>query len=246
VSSSQQHTAPRDCDVLRVNSALLRTFPWHTRVVLELPKFLGNVGSDSLMDVRQNSIRTRLTHGQSTYLKKQVFLSTLDKCEETILFTTGACGDGQDYDVQSMLGIQVTAIDNAKETVSSRPNASVETLGALRASSLFSMLARYRLVDVLALMEGVHPYPTPVPKSPAPAGLSSLPVCQFLRASPLFSMLKLLVLRWNEGLGESYGELSRGDPSRCPATAHPQRATFEHPTGVATKPGPNGINAEEG
>lgn len=177
MSSGQQLAAPCDRDVLRVNSPLLRTFPWYTRVVLELPKFLGNVGSDSLMDVRQKSIRTRLPHSQSTYLKKQVFLSTLDKCEETILFTTGACSNTQDYDVQSMLGIQVTAIDDAGETVSSRPNALVETLGAPRASSLFSMLARYRLVDVVALMEGVHPYPTPVPRSPAPAGLSSLPVC---------------------------------------------------------------------
>ena len=81
------------------------------------------------MDVRQKSIRTRLPRGQSTYLKKQVFLSTLDKCEETILFTTGACSNTQDYDVQSMLGIQVTAIDDMGETVSSRPSASVEMLG---------------------------------------------------------------------------------------------------------------------
>ena len=100
-----------------------------------------------------------------------------------------------------MLGIQVTAIDDAKETVSSRPNALVETLGAARAISLFSMLARYRLVDVVALMEGVHPYPMPVPRSPAPEALSSIPVCRFLRAFPLFSVLKLLgvTLPWRIG-----------------------------------------------
>jgi len=105
-----------------------------------------------------------------------------------------------------MLGIQVTAIDDAEETVSSRPNIFIlETLGASRASSLFSMLARYRLVDVIALMEGVHPYPTPVPRSSAPPGFSSLPVRQFLRAFSSSSILKLLVLRWNGGLGESNG-----------------------------------------
>jgi hypothetical protein len=64
--SSSQH----DRDVLRVNSPLLRTFPWQTSVVLELPNFLGNVGGDNLMDVRQKSIRTRLPCAQSTYLKK--------------------------------------------------------------------------------------------------------------------------------------------------------------------------------
>jgi hypothetical protein len=93
-----------------------------------------------------------------------------------------------------MLGLKVTAVDNMRQTVSSLPNIPnilLESLGSGRAGFLFSMLARYRLVDVVALMEGVCPYPTPIPRSPPPSG--SIPVCQFLRASLLFSFLKFPV-----------------------------------------------------
>jgi hypothetical protein len=158
--------------VLRLNSPLLRTFPWHTGVVLKLPNFLGNVGDDNLMSVRQNLIPRCLYNS----FKKQGFLSTLDKCETTILFTMDACRNPQDHDVQSMLGIKVIDIDNTRQTVSSLPNVAVESLGSPRAGFLFSVLARYRLVDVVALMGGVCPYPTPIPRSPAPLG--SIPVCQ--------------------------------------------------------------------
>jgi hypothetical protein len=174
--SAGEQLAPRD--VLRVKSPLLRTFPWHTGVVLELPKFLGNVGDDNLMDVRQNLICRCLLNS----FKNQAFLSTLDKCETTILFTTGASCNPQDHDVQSMLGIKV---DNARQTVSSLPSVLVESLGFLRAGFLFSLLARYRLVDVVALVEGACPNPTPIPRSPAPTG--SIPVrhfSKFLHSSP--------------------------------------------------------------
>jgi hypothetical protein len=90
-----------------------------------------------------------------------------------------------------MLGLKVTAVDNMRQTVSSLPNILVESLGSGRAGFLFSLLARYRLVDVVALMEGVCPYPAPIPRSPPPSG--SIPVCQFLRASPFFSSLKFPV-----------------------------------------------------
>lgn len=53
-------------DVLRVKSPLLRAFPWHTGVVLELPNFLGNVGDDNLMGVRQNLICNRLSNSFKT------------------------------------------------------------------------------------------------------------------------------------------------------------------------------------
>jgi hypothetical protein len=183
VSSSGQF-APRDVPVLRVKSPLLRDFPWHTGVVLKFPNFLGNVGDDdNLMGVRQNLICKPL----SSSFKNQGFLSTLDKCETTILFTSGASCNPQDHDVQSMLGIKV---DNTRQTVSSLPNVLVESLGFLRAGSLFSLLARYRLVDVVALVEGVCPNPTPIPKSPAPTG--SIPVRHF-EASPFLSVLKLPV-----------------------------------------------------
>ena len=98
--SSAQPLTPGD--MLRVNSLLLRAFPWHTGAVLNLPRFLGNVGDDNLM-VRQ-MIHTHL----SDSFKNQGFLSTLDRCETTIFFTMGASSDPQDHDVQSMLGIKVT------------------------------------------------------------------------------------------------------------------------------------------
>ena len=118
----------------------------------------------------------------SDSFKNQGFLSTLDRCETTILFTMGASSDPQDHDVQSMLGIKVTVVDNTTQTVCSPPNGLVESLGSTRAGFLFSMLARYCLVDVVALMEGVCPCPVPIPRSPAPTG--SIPVCQILRAYP--------------------------------------------------------------
>lgn len=103
-----------------------------------------------------------------------------------------------------MLGIKVTT-DNMMQTVSSGPNALLEPLGHPRAGLLFSILARYRLVDVVAFVEGVCPYPTPIPRSPGPTG--SIPVCQILRASSLFSILKLAVSRWTGGLGRGDGEI---------------------------------------
>lgn len=127
----------------------------------------------------------------SNSLRNQGFLSNIDKCETSILFTSGACRDPQDFDVQSMLGIEVTDIDATRQTVSYLTNSVVESLGSLRAGYLFSMIARYRLVDVVALMEGVCPFPTHVPRSPAPTG--TIPVCQTLIAQTLFSILKLLV-----------------------------------------------------
>jgi hypothetical protein len=168
-------------DVLRVKSPLLRAFPWHTGVVLELPNFLGNVGDDNLMGVRQNLICNRLSNS----FKNQGFLSTLDKCETTILFTTGACGNPQDHDVQSMLGIKVTSVDNTRQTVSSLPNVLVESLGSSGAGFLFSLLARYRLVDVVALMEGVCPNSTPIPRSPAPKGSIPVRFLMLLHCSPV-------------------------------------------------------------
>jgi hypothetical protein len=85
-----------------------------------------------------------------------------------------------------------------------------------------------------------------VPRSPAPAGLASIPVCQFLRPFPLFSILKWLVLRWNDGLDKGYDTISRRRPSRYLAITDPRWATFEHPNGVAAKPCPNGIYSKEG
>jgi hypothetical protein len=126
---------------------------------------------------RQPGCEAKLIHTcLSCSFKNQGFLSTLDKCETTILFTTDASCNRQDHDVQFMLGIKVTVIDDMRQTVSPSPDCLVESLGSTRAGFLFSMLARYRLVDVVALMEGVCPYPTPIPRSPAPAG--SIPVCQ--------------------------------------------------------------------
>lgn len=101
-----------------------------------------------------------------------------------------ASGNRQDCDVQSMLGIKVTGIDDTRQTVSPSPNGLVESLGSTRAGFLFSMLARYRLVDVVALMEGVCPFPMPILRSPAPSG--SIPVRQILRASLLVSVLNLI------------------------------------------------------
>lgn len=182
VSSSQQVAVASE--VLRVNSPLLRSFPWHTGVVLKLPTFLGHVGAENL-DV---SLKLLPIHSQSTLIKQQLFLSTLDKSETTLLFTMAACVDPQDYDVQSMLGIKVDGVRNA---VSSRANVLVETLGTARAGFLFSVLARYRLVDVVALVEGLYPNPVPVPRSPAPTG--SIPVCQILVVFPLFFILNFPV-----------------------------------------------------
>jgi hypothetical protein len=180
VSSNQKLELPPH-DVLRVNSPLLSAYPWHTGVVLRLPNFLGNVGDDN-MGVRQTLIHTRLSNS----FINQDFLSTLDKCETSILFAAQACSNAQDLDVQSMLGIKV---NKTRQTL---PNVLVESLGSVRAGFLFSMLARYRLVDVVALMEGVCPHPTPIPRSPAPTG--SIPVCHFLRAF-LFSVLIFPVFR---------------------------------------------------
>jgi len=73
-----------------------------------------------------------------------------------------------------MLGINV-ATDDTRPTVSSAVNILLEPLGHPRAGLLFSILARYRLVDVVAFMEGVCPYPTLIPRSPAPKG--PIPVC---------------------------------------------------------------------
>ena len=165
------------CDVLHMNSPLLRDFPWYTGVVLKLPNFSGNVGRDNL----------------------ELFLSTLDKSETTLLFTNNACCNPQDHDIQSMLGIRV---DNAMQTISSQPHALVERLGNLRAGFLFSVLARYHLVDVVALMEGVYLNPTPVPRSRLPMGV--IPVCQFL-ILPLFSILRSPAFRSNGGLGKCDG-----------------------------------------
>jgi hypothetical protein len=70
-----------------------------------------------------------------------------------------------------MLGIKVTPSDDKTQVVSSQPDLLSEAVwGPSRAGLLFSMLARYRLVDVLALLSGVDPYPAPVPRSPAPLG----------------------------------------------------------------------------
>ena len=88
-----------------------------------------------------------------------------------------------------MLGIKVTT-HNTRQMVSSGPNALLDPLGHLCAGLLFLIPARYRLIDVVAFMEGVCPYPTPILRSPAPTG--SIPVCQFLTA--LFvSIIKLAV-----------------------------------------------------
>ena len=74
--------------------------------------------------------------------------------------------------------------------VSSGPNALLDPLGHPHAGLLLLILARYHLVDVVAFMEGVCPYPTLIPRSPAPTGF--IPVCQFLTA--LFvSIIKLAV-----------------------------------------------------
>ena len=199
--------------MLCVNSPLIRAFPWHTGVVLKLPNFLGNIRDDNLMNVRQYLICPCLSNS----FKNQGFLSTLDECETTILFTTSACHNAEDHAVQSMLGIEVTAIDNTRQTVSSLPTALVESLGTARASFLFSMLVRYRLVDIIALMEGVYPYPVPIARSPAPT--STIQVCQFLRASPLFSILKSPVFQWIGRLGKSDARFSRHSYSTY--TEHP-------------------------
>jgi hypothetical protein len=70
--SSCQQLPPHD--VLRDNSPLLSAYPWYTGVVLRLPNFLGNVGDDNLMGVRQTLIHTCLSHS----LINQDFLSTCE------------------------------------------------------------------------------------------------------------------------------------------------------------------------
>jgi hypothetical protein len=75
LASPDQQLAP--CDVLRVKSPLLRAFPWHTGVVLEFPKFLGNVGDDKLI-VSRNLIRTPLSHS----LKPRIFFPLLTNARQ--------------------------------------------------------------------------------------------------------------------------------------------------------------------
>lgn len=96
-----------------------------------------------------------------------------------------------------MLGIRVTDIDDARQTVSSLPYSMVESLGSVRAGSLFSVLARYRLADVVGLMEGVCPHPMPIPRSLAPTG--SIPVCHYKSMSIIPTQIASISMDWRIG-----------------------------------------------
>ena len=64
VSQTQQQESSHD--VLRVNSSFLRAFPWQTGVVLKLPRFLGNIGNNYLMNVSRNFYSIQFTHLRET------------------------------------------------------------------------------------------------------------------------------------------------------------------------------------
>ena len=59
------------------------------------------------------------------------------------------------------------------------------------------------IVSLMSLWEGVYPYPVLITSSPAPTSSTQVHVCQFLRASPLFFILKLPVFQWIGRLGKS-------------------------------------------
>jgi hypothetical protein len=109
--------------------------------VLRLPNFFGNVGDDG---VRQTLIHTCLSN---SLINQDFFFHTQNMQD------VRRTGNPQDHDVQSMLGIKVI---KTRQTL--LPNVLVESLGSVRAGFQFSTLARYRLVVVVTLMEGVCPH----------------------------------------------------------------------------------------
>lgn len=102
------------------------------------------------------------------------YLSNLDNYE-AVLYTSRATNNGDDYDLQRMMGIHVKMVDKVTDIVSPDTNALEDpSFSVIRATRLFGVLVRYRLVDIIAVLSGRYPSAVPVGRSPGPT--QSIPV----------------------------------------------------------------------
>lgn len=96
------------------------------------------------------------------------FLSNLDTYE-SILYSSRASNNGDDYDLQQMMGVRVQMVDTTTDFVYPATNALEEpSFSAVRATRLFGVLVRYRLVDIIAILSGKYPSAVPVDRSAGP------------------------------------------------------------------------------
>jgi len=122
-----------------------------------------------------------LKSGHEFGLKKG-FLANLDTYE-SILYTSRAANNSDDYDLQRMMGIRVKMVNQATDHVVSCANALEDPgFSTVRAMRLFGILVRYRLVDIIALLSGDYSSAVPVGRSAGPN--KPIPVrsfCELLR-----------------------------------------------------------------
>lgn len=106
-----------------------------------------------------------MTRTYANELGGKSFISNLDAYEER-LFSIVA-GSKDENQLQMMMGIEVTAEGGIRR----RRNLFEDPLysSTRHASRLFSLLCKYRIVDVVALMEGHHPPATLINRAIAPS-----------------------------------------------------------------------------
>ena len=111
----------------------------------------------------------------SDWLLKE-FVSGVDWYEDH-LFSSRSFTRPQDHLLQRMMGIDVRVEEGVEVVHSCENYLSSGRLVPAHATRIFTPLCRYRLVDIIALLEGTHPSATVVERIPAPTG--TLQACAF-------------------------------------------------------------------